>query len=81
MSKSENLRDRKVSQEELVALVQHCQRHNKPWPPLMNIARRFGVSSNTISDNLAALIKSGRVLREGRGQYSVPRLPALEVQP
>lgn len=66
---------------ELEALVRYCQRHNRPWPPRMNIAERFKMSSSAIDYHMAALINAGRVLRARPGQFSVPSLPDLpEVQ-
>lgn len=67
-------------QDSLVALVQHCQRHNKPWPHQMNIARAIDVSCSSLSGHLTALVKSGRIHRHERGVYSVSTLPVLEVQ-
>ena len=66
-----------VVREELEALVRYCQRHKRPWPPRMNLAKRFGMSSSSLDYHMDQLIKDGRVMRIAPARFEVPQLPPV----
>nr|WP_295741495.1 hypothetical protein [uncultured Acidocella sp.] len=65
----------------LEALVRYCQRHNRPWPPRMNVAEYFKMSSSAVDYHMDLLIKSGRVVRVKAGEFRVPDLDAIQEVP
>ncbi|EKN01101.1 hypothetical protein [Acidocella sp. MX-AZ02] len=61
---------------ELLALVSWCHRHNKPWPPRMNLAKHFTMNSNAVDYHMARLIREGAVKRIAPGVFRLPSPPA-----